>query len=58
MSKRILTTIAWVVCYFIFFAAIEYYSGADDWLKETIHFVLPSLTGYFIGRKYGQNERL
>ena len=55
MDKQTLTTLSWATILFILLAAVKYFEGVDDWLMETLNWVIPSAVGYFLG--YGQARR-
>ena len=55
MGKCILYTVVFTVTLFVIFAAQRYFTGDEDWLIETLEWVIPSAVGYFLG--YWQAHR-
>ncbi len=57
MSKRILSTICWTVILFLFLAVTRFCVDSENWLKETIDWVIPAAIGYFIGYGHGHRQK-
>ena len=38
-----------------FLASYRYYIGVDNWVEETLNWVIPAAVGYFLG--YGQAQK-
>ena len=56
MTKQVVKTIVWTVIVFLILAAYKgIVAGSDNWLEETLYWVIPSAIGYFFG--YGQAHR-
>lgn len=55
MGKQILTSLGWTAILFVLMALIKYFTGVDNWLVDTLDWVIPSGVGYFLG--YGQGRR-
>lgn len=55
MGKQILITLAIVVALFLVLAFPRYLSGSDNWLVDTLNWVIPVGLGYFLG--YGQGRK-
>ena len=54
-KKQIVNTIGWTVILFVLLATYRYFTGVDNWLEETLNWVIPSTVGYFLG--YGQANK-
>ena len=57
MRKAILTTICWAAIFFVILALANYLKGAEDWLIETLAWVIPGFVGYFIGYLQGHIDK-
>lgn len=55
MKRQISNTLGWTFILFILMAAIKYFQGGEDWLVQTIMWVVPSGMGYFLG--YGRSMK-
>ena len=53
-KKQIVNTIGWTVIVFAILASYRYYIGVDNWVEETLNWVIPAAVGYFLG--YGQAQ--
>ena len=45
----------WTVIVFAILASYRYYIGVDNWVEETLNWVIPAAVGYFLG--YGQAQK-
>ena len=54
-KKQIVNTIGWTVIVFAILASYRYYIGVDNWVEETLNWVIPAAVGYFLG--YGQAQK-
>ena len=55
-KQHIVNTILQTGTLFILMCAIEYFSGVEDWLMQTLLWVVPSGMGFFIGYERGHKD--
>ena len=44
-KKQIVNTIGWTVIVFAILASYRYYIGVDNWVEETLNWVIPAAVG-------------
>lgn len=56
-KKQIVNTIGWTVIVFALLASYRYYIGVDNWVEETLNWVIPAAVGYFLGYEQAQKDQ-
>lgn len=57
MNKKFFATLKWAIALLILMAAFYYFKGFDNWCKEALKWVIPSVVGYFFGYSEAQKHR-
>ena len=55
MYKRILNTVGWTAVALVVVAAFKYFLGVNNWIEETLNWVIPAGSGFFFG--YGTAQK-